>query len=161
MLNTQRKLKAIKVNYELLFFKDKGVLSGKHYNRSWKIHEYLAESLHRLLVERESEALDISNTLKDSIKAAKDAVSCQELFDNFEVKDYVAKFDKINDQYLNGEKGKTTQYWAFYITLVQLVQELHYSINVNDIYLQLKCWRDLVVLCFLTNKRNYARYYNR
>ena len=139
----------------------KGVLSGKHYNRSWKIHECLAESLHRLLFERESEALDISNTLRDSIKAVKDAVSCQELFDNSELKEYFIKFDQIKDQYLNGEKGKTAQYWAFYITLVQLVQELHYSINVNDFHLRLKCWRDLVVLCFPTNKRNYARYYNR
>ena len=30
---------------------------------------------------------------------------------------------------------------------VQLVQDLHYSINVND-YLRIKCWRELVVLCY-------------
>ena len=44
------------------------------------------------------------------------------------------------------------------MTLVKLVQELHYSINVNDFHLRLKCWRELVILCFPTNKKNYARY---
>ena len=44
------------------------------------------------------------------------------------------------------------------MSLVELIQRLHYSINVDDFHLQMKCWRELVVLCFPTNKRNFARY---
>ena len=40
-----------------------GVLSGKHYNRSWAVHECLSEALNRLFLEKESEKLQISNDL--------------------------------------------------------------------------------------------------
>ena len=136
----------------------KGILSGKHYNRCWKFHECLAESLHRLLIERELESLTVSKDLENLIKSIGDAKSCQDLFENPEFKNYYHEFNSIENQYLNGDKGKTPQFWTLYTSLVQLVQELHYSINVNDFYLRLKCWKDIVFLCAATNKRNYLRY---
>ena len=56
------------------------------------------------------------------------------------------------------KKRKTAQYWMFYIKLVHLQQELHYSINTNDYHTRLECYRRIVSLCFPTNKINYARY---
>ena len=136
----------------------KGVLSGKHYNRAWKVHECFSESLHRLLLERESKSLTISTELANLIKKVNDRNSCQKLSEHEDFTNFIEQFQVIKNQYLNGERGKTAQYWTYYMTLVQLVQDLHYSINVNDFYLRIKCWRELVVLCFPTNMRNYARY---
>ena len=36
--------------------------------------------------------------------------------------------------------------------------KFHFSINTNDFDLRLKCWKDSLLLCFATNKQNYARY---
>ena len=33
----------------------KGVISGKHYNRAWSIHECLSETIHHLFIENEPE----------------------------------------------------------------------------------------------------------
>ena len=46
----------------------KGVLSGKHYNRAWSVHEVMAEALHRVFLERESDLLNV-----------KDEESCNDL----------------------------------------------------------------------------------
>ena len=127
----------------------KDVLSGKHYNRSWNVHECFSESLHRLFFERESESLTISPDLEEMIKNVNDASSCQRLLDHADFKDFSKKFDV-----LLGQDGSILDF----LNSNFLVQELHYSININDFHLRMKCWRDLVILCFPTNKRNYARY---
>ena len=136
----------------------KGVLSGKHYNRSWNIHECLSEALHRLFLERESEFLSINSELEELIKNVKDTSSCNRLFNHPDFKDFCNRFERLQNVYLSGEKGKTAQYWMFYLNLVQLAHEFQYSINVNDYHMRRQCWTKLALLCFPTNKRNYARY---
>ena len=56
-----------------------GVLGGKHYNRAWSVHEALAEALHRLFMENESEVLSVSDELTDFIRKAVDESSCNDL----------------------------------------------------------------------------------
>ena len=68
------------------------------------------------------------------------------------------RFEELRNEYLSGKKGKTAQYWMSYLNLVQLAHEFHYSINLNDYHFRKECWKKIVVLCFPTNKRNYARY---
>ena len=60
----------------------KGILSGKHHNVSWKVHECLAESLHRLLIERELESLTVSKDLGNLIKGVGNAKSCPGFLDS-------------------------------------------------------------------------------
>ena len=48
-----------------------GVLSGKHYNRSWAVHECLSEALYRLFVEKEEEKYQVNEDLVNLIKVSK------------------------------------------------------------------------------------------
>ena len=79
----------------------KGVLSGKHYNRAWKVHEWFSESLHRLLLERESESLTISTELADLIKKVNDRNSCQKLSEHEDFTNFIEQFQVIKNQYLS------------------------------------------------------------
>ena len=87
----------------------KGVLSGKHYNRSWKVHESFSESLHRLLLEREHDTLIISDELKEMIKNVNDPSSCQKLLNNADFKNFCERFDVLKNLYLeDGSIGHST-----------------------------------------------------
>ena len=66
--------------------------------------------------------------------------------------------ESLQKEYLSGKKGKTAQYWMSYMSLVNLQQQLHYSINTNNFYTRLECYKNIVASCFSTNKVNYARY---
>ena len=53
----------------------KGVISGKHYNRAWSIHECLSETIHRLFIENEPELFTLSSDLQQLIKSVDDEIS--------------------------------------------------------------------------------------
>ena len=135
-----------------------GVLSGKHYNRSWAVHECLSEALNRLFLEKESEKLQISNDLVELIKDCNSKEQCEDLIENEEFSKFNEICEGIRQHYLDGHRGKTPQYWTLYMDLVELQHKFHYSINMNDFALRLDCWRRIVRLCLATNKRNYGRY---
>lgn len=54
-----------------------GVLNGKHYNRSWAVHECLSEVLHRLFIEKEKNKLLISDELKAMIQDSISKPHCE------------------------------------------------------------------------------------
>ena len=45
-----------------------------------------------------------------------------------------------------------------YVRTIDLIHYLHFAININDYYLRLETWEELMVLRFTMNKQNYARY---
>ena len=135
----------------------KGVLSGKHYNRSWSVHECLAEAIQRLLI-RQTSSLHIDNAFSESLENVKDRESCNKLLKSADFTHFKKNYDVLVKEYEKGTKGKTGQYWIFYLSLVKLLHTFHYSINVNDYELRLNCWKKIVTICFSTNKRNYARF---
>ena len=100
----------------------------------------------------------MSDDLVNSIKGSKSKEQCERLIETDEFCKLQEKFKSVREQYLNGNRGKTAQFWMRYLDLVELQQKFHYSINVNDFALRLECWRKMIKLCFPTNKRNYARY---
>ena len=83
---------------------------------------------------------------------------CEDLIRDPTFSAFTKQYQDLRNRYLNGEKGKTAQFWMIYMDLVELQHLFHYSINVNDFQLRVSCWRRIVTLCFPTNKRNYARY---
>ena len=42
--------------------------------------------------------------------------------------------------------------------ITDLIHQLHFAININDYYLRLETWEELIVLSFTMNKQNYVRY---
>ena len=59
---------------------------------------------------------------------------------------------------LNGEFGKTPQFWVMYMIMVDRQQKLHYAINTNNYNLRLLIWNESLPMWFATNKIHYARY---
>ena len=60
---------------------------------------------------------------------------------------------------LNGEFGKTPQFWVMYMIMVDRKQKLHYAINTNNYNLRLLIWKESLPMWFATNKIHYARYW--
>ena len=61
-------------------------------------------------------------------------------------------------KYLNGEFGKTPQFWVMYIIMIDRQQKLHYAVNTNNYNLRLLIWKESLPMWFATNKIHYARY---
>ena len=132
----------------------KGVLSGKHYNRSWLTHECFAEAIERLFVKA---LVEVQN--EDVLTAAKAVESkddCDILFATESFVDYETKYNKRMAECLKGTYGKTAQFWMDYVQSVDRQHQLHHAINTNNFDERLQCWKDSVKLCFATNKQNYS-----
>ena len=68
------------------------------------------------------------------------------------------QYKEQKEKALNGEFGKTLQYWGQYMKLVDQQHQLHLSIKKNDFDLRLRLWEELLQLCFVTNHLHYSRY---
>ena len=75
------------------------------------------------------------------------------------VQDVLRRYIQVKSKGLNGDYGKTPQYWLTYIQMVSDLQLLHYSLKVNNFELKIKCWKKLLPLCFATSKIHYSRYW--
>ena len=134
----------------------KGVLSGKHYNRSWTVHECFANALDRLFCE--SIVISCSSGLEASVKEIKNEDDLKTVINASSFKEHEVQYREKKLQCLKGQHGKTAQFWMMNLELMDLQQKLHFSVNMNDFELRLHCLRAFVSLCFATNKQNYARY---
>ena len=123
----------------------KSVLKGKAYNKSWLVHECMAEAIDRLL----HEMIDISSL---NVENQVDMIRPEVLLE------YRRKYDDLKNKCMNGEMGVTAQYWAIYHHTVHLLHAMHFAINTNDYELRRKMWAELLKLSFVMNKQNYARF---
>lgn len=98
----------------------KGVLSGKHYNRSVSCHKVMHEALQRLRLEAFLDTLD--DDVVDSIYSFTESMR-DSIFDE-DVQGYVEsqQFDDLVHQYENfivetSAKSKTFSYWSIYLKM--------------------------------------------
>ena len=134
-----------------------GVMSGKHYNRCWLVREAFSEALERLFIEQ------YLPTIPEKVEEFAQSDPTQEtsltnILNDDTVKEYVKQCQTQKTKCLNGEFGKTPQYWAKYMELIDRQQKLHFSINTNDYDLRMLIWKKSLPLCFATNRVQYARY---
>ncbi|CAB4041558.1 Hypothetical predicted protein, partial [Paramuricea clavata] len=90
-------------------------------------------------------------------KSPPGTVDVEDLLFNATVKAYLEHYNQEFDKCLNGESGKTPQFWAPYRMMVDRQQKLHYAINKNDYNVHLLMWRKSLPLCFATNRVHYSR----
>ena len=129
----------------------KPVLSGKSYNMCWRIHEVVAEAISRLFQEQYV-APFVSENLVEQSKSDHTTLKNSKEFE-----EYYAKYVEIQKR--NAEEfGVTEKYWMLYVRIIDLIRELHFAININDYYLRLETWKELMMLSFTMNKQDYARY---
>ena len=130
----------------------KPVLSGKSYSMCWRIDEVAAEAISRLFQEQHV-APFISEKLVEQSKS-----DLATLKNSKEFEEYYAKYVKMQKRCNTGEFGVTAKYWMLYVTIIGLIHQLHFAININDYCLRLETWEGLMVLRFTMNKQNYAQY---
>ena len=57
-----------------------------------------------------------------------------------------------------GEFRVTAKYLMLHVRIIDLINQLHFAINIRNYYLGLETWEELMMLSFTMNKQNYARY---
>ena len=133
-----------------------GVISGKHYNRCWLVHEAFAEALERLFFDRFLQ--DMPDSMKEYSKRPREVIGVPTVIYEDDVKEYLSRYQSTKCRCLNGDFGRTPQYWTEYMKLVDRQQMLHYSLNCNDYDLRMISWNASLPLCFATNHVHYSRY---
>lgn len=133
-----------------------GVMSGKHYNRCWTVHEAFAEALERLFIERfMPEVPEVLAVVAQSSPGNEDV---RGLLDEEIIDEYDRNYQALNTSCWKGDFGKTPQFWCQYMKLVDRQHQFHYSINRNDFDLRMLFLKESLPLCFATNRLHYARY---
>ena len=59
---------------------------------------------------------------------------------------------------LNGDNGKTAQYWARYLEVMRMQTMIHTAVQENNLEMRLQAWAYWIPFYFSTNLFNYARY---
>ena len=132
-----------------------GLLSGKHYNCCWLLHESFSEALIRLFQGQYVPV--ISDSLINFAKHPPGTVDIEELLADASIQAYLKYYLPQVKKCLNGEFGKTPQFWVMYMIVVDRQQKLHYAINTNSYNLRLLIWKESLPMWFATNKIHYAR----
>ena len=133
-----------------------GLLSEKHYNRCWLLHESFSEPLIRLF--QEQYVPEIPDSLINFAKHPPGTVDIEELLADPSIQAYLKYYVQQVKKCLNGEFGKTPQFWVMYMIMVDRQQKLHYSINTNNYNLRLLIWKESLPMWFATNKIHYAHH---
>ena len=132
-----------------------GVISGKQYNRCWYIHEAFSEALSRLFIEQFL-TTPIPDVLQNKIDVLdKNVVG---ILQDVDVQAFFSEVNASIEKALNGDFGKTTQYWMKYVQLIDRQYILHYAIKTNNFNIRLSIWDSWMALCFATNRVHYVRY---
>ena len=117
-----------------------GVLSGKHYNRCWLLHESFSEALIRLF--QEQYVPEIPDSLINFAKHPSGTVDIEELLADPSIQAYLKYYVQQVKKCLNGEFGKAPQFWVMYMIRVDRQQKLYYAINTNNYNLCLLIWKE-------------------
>ena len=133
----------------------KKILSGKAYNSCWRVHEVFAEAINRLFQDAFCQS-NLSESLEEKIRISTDEIDL--ILGSNEFKMYMEDYKRLREKCLDGEFGATPHFWMLYQKMVDLIHQLHYAVNVNDYFLRLVTWEDLLKLSFKMNKQNYSRY---
>ena len=117
------------------------LIKGKHYNQAWLIHEMFAEAIVRLFIGFHFPSLP------EKLKQI-DPDNIQDILHENEVLDFLNQYDEKMTQGLKGELGSTAQYWLQYVRLVDIMQNLHQSIQTNNFEERLAAWKDMMPFFF-------------
>ena len=120
------------------------------------MHEAFSEALEKLFVQEYLP--DVPRIIQEFALDQPSYSDISPLLEDTSVAEYGKFYGEQTKKCLDGEFGKTPQFWAMYSKLVERQHKLHYGINVNDFELRLLMWRQSLALCLATNRVHYSRY---
>lgn len=137
-----------------------GFLDGKHFNRCKRLHPLVALGLEILHFKS---FLEMSNTsvTDDMIEELHRLQNCKISSFNIEheeLNELINNYRIYKQRSLNGEYGKTQQFYVIYINLINHYLQLSRSIRVGDFELFKLVLPKMTNLFFICNQQNYARW---
>lgn len=137
-----------------------GFLSGKHFNRCKRLHPLVAVGLETLLFEEflKKENRTITVPIIEVIKQLQLKTLSNLEIANITLKHLLNDYLKYKAATLNGDFGKTAQFYAMYINFVNYYLMFSRSIRVGDFELYKKMIPKLANLFFIFNQGNYSRW---
>ena len=139
-----------------------GVISGKHYNRSVRMHKIVYEALQWRCFEKETMASDAAvrqallnlQPVVDQLRTKCSSGECSMMVKSANFKTVQAaliEFSKSN-------RGPMAAYWRSYCQMVELLLQFIRSSRVGDWSLHLNCIRDMIPWMHSYDHVNYIRY---
>ena len=95
------------------------LLSGKHYNRCWYEREMINDALERLFIRQ---YLQDSEQFISNLQCLKGTDGMKENAFNNVITLLIKIYQQLRKKRLEGEQGKTAQYWLIYM---EMVSKLH------------------------------------
>lgn len=142
------------------------VMSGKHYNRSMRVHMLMLDAMERMLMEvfvdmnkdeeNGNQYADVptigilaGEPTRANVMNACDDSSCME---------FVDKYERFKDTVRDGNLGKTAQFWLMYCFCVWVLMRFQQAVRLNDFYLYRASMQEMCHLLFSADHVHYARY---
>ena len=139
----------------------KGVLSGKHYNRSIRAHKMVYEALERLRLQAFEKTLTTSEkALVESINQIMQDDSERDKFFEISTSNNVTEVKALYDMFVKkrSEESPLFSFWSSYIEMVQLLLLYIRATRTTDWSLHLSSLRSMIPWFFATDRVNYCRY---
>ena len=136
-------------------------LIGKSYKRCKRMHELLALVFEILHFESYLTTRNWEEVMGTILQEKKDleSVKYQHLHTS------TKEFDELTKDYflyvsatINGEKGKTAEFWMKYVQLIHVYHEYSRSLREGDLHGYISCLPKFTNMFFALNHPNYARW---
>lgn len=137
-----------------------GFLEGKHFNRCKRLHPLMAMGLEILHYKSFLEKKNIVFTdlmVQEVTRLGTCPISSFKI-QNEELDELLNDYNIYKEQTLNGELGKTAQFYLIYVNLVNYYLTLSRSIRIGDFELFRFILPKITNLFFICNQQNYARW---
>ncbi|CAH0721911.1 unnamed protein product, partial [Brenthis ino] len=137
-----------------------GFLEGKHFNRCKRFHPLVAIGLEVLHFKSFLEIKNIVFTdlmVQEVIRLGTCPISSFKI-ENEELDELLNDYNIYKQETLNGEHGKTAQFYLIYVRLVHYYLTLSRSIRIGDYELFRFILPKITNLFFVCNQQNYARW---
>jgi len=137
------------------------VMSGAHYNRAIRVHQYMADAVERLLLtsftnvktidhDNLSEMVSLAESPSfDKLVSVVNSASCAEFLNDY---------SHFKTTVREGCLGKTAQFWMMYSDCVWILLRFLEGVKENDLDMYLDSLRQLCGLMFSADHLHYARY---
>lgn len=114
-----------------------GFIEGKHFNRCKRLHPIISVAIQILHFERFSndENIELNDEVNIFLKAFKNKRSHYPTIDHSDVKQLFNKYEKYKQETMNGDHGKTPQYFMIYVQLIDYCFMLNTAIRTSNLEL--------------------------
>lgn len=136
-------------------------LAGKHFNRCKRIHPIMSLGLEMMNFQLflESKNIIIGDVLRaELLNFNKGRLSLTAVLENQEMSELMNSYFAHREACLNGEFGKTVQFYTTYINFINYYHLLNRSIRTGDFEIFKYVLPKIANLFFVLNQPNYARW---